>query len=260
MRSRSNAFTLIELLVVIAIIAILAAILMPVFAQAREKARGASCMSNLKQLALAHLQYVIDYDGWFSPHDDGYPNQGCAVNTRGGFTPHIAIYPYVKNSQVYVCPSDPCAVPARTWPPTGGTNPRGCRSCGGVNAMWSSYNYGRIDAGNNTDAIWPTNGFKDSQVNRPGETVMMMEGAEEDHGADRSGPINSTELNCTQAFTAMGICELPCPGQSRCNNAFYFRVYTRHTGGLNVAFFDGHVKFFQHERMSVCHFRLSNHR
>src|SRR5579883_3098687 len=61
-KKASSAFTLIELLVVIAIIAILAAILFPVFAQAREKARGASCLSNVKQINLAFIQYVQDYD------------------------------------------------------------------------------------------------------------------------------------------------------------------------------------------------------
>src|SRR5271165_1518177 len=78
---KRSGFTLIELLVVIAIIAILAAILFPVFAQAREKARQASCQSNLKQLGLAFLQYAVDYDGCFPapitnqfiPNGAGFP-------------------------------------------------------------------------------------------------------------------------------------------------------------------------------------------
>ena len=91
MRSKRRAFTLIELLVVIAIIAILAAILFPVFARAREKARTASCQSNLKQLALAVLMYAQDYDER-TPGQD----QGCWT---------VMIYPYVRNDQIYTCPS-----------------------------------------------------------------------------------------------------------------------------------------------------------
>src|SRR6266704_6401772 len=71
MRTKNTAFTLIELLVVIAIIAILAAILFPVFAQAREKARGASCLSNLKQMGLAWMMYAQDYDEQFPFADPG---------------------------------------------------------------------------------------------------------------------------------------------------------------------------------------------
>jgi prepilin-type N-terminal cleavage/methylation domain-containing protein/prepilin-type processing-associated H-X9-DG protein len=93
-----RAFTLIELLVVIAIIAILAAILFPVFAQAREKARQSSCASNEKQLGLAIIQYTSDYDGTFPI---GW-NQGEYIN---GAWP-IRIAPYVKNLGVFVCPSD----------------------------------------------------------------------------------------------------------------------------------------------------------
>ena len=82
-RSLKSGFTLIELLVVIAIIAILAAILFPVFAQAREKARQASCLSNLKQLALASMQYIQDYDEQFYPHrfncDGGDGSGGAKV-------------------------------------------------------------------------------------------------------------------------------------------------------------------------------------
>src|SRR5580692_6008483 len=96
-RSKKTGFTLIELLVVIAIIAILAAILFPVFAQAREKARQASCMSNLKQLGLAELQYVQDYDETYS----GSWNCGnAACNGSRVYYPEM-IYPYAKNTGIF---------------------------------------------------------------------------------------------------------------------------------------------------------------
>jgi prepilin-type N-terminal cleavage/methylation domain-containing protein/prepilin-type processing-associated H-X9-DG protein len=96
-RSRAG-FTLIELLVVIAIIAILAAILFPVFAQAREKARQASCQSNLKQYAAATLMYIQDYDELFPMNSY---LQGTCVSTF-----YLAVDPYVKNAQVPQCPSE----------------------------------------------------------------------------------------------------------------------------------------------------------
>ena len=101
-----KGFTLIELLVVIAIIAILAAILFPVFAQARAKARGASCLSNVKQLALGFTMYAQDYDESFPQWqwDKNY-NPGGNPNVNNGKTVWFnAIYPYVKNAQVYTCP------------------------------------------------------------------------------------------------------------------------------------------------------------
>lgn len=94
-RKSFQGFTLIELLVVIAIIAILAAILFPVFAQAREKARQASCISNNKQVGLAILQYVQDYDESM-PSGVYQPGLGWMGQT----------YPYMKNAQVYKCPDD----------------------------------------------------------------------------------------------------------------------------------------------------------
>jgi prepilin-type N-terminal cleavage/methylation domain-containing protein len=106
---RPNAFTLIELLVVIAIIAILAAILFPVFAQAREKARQASCLSNIKQLTLGMVMYAQDYDETFPQWQwdrqcgwaecNGGPNNATTLWSN-------AIFPYVRNAQVYLCPSD----------------------------------------------------------------------------------------------------------------------------------------------------------
>jgi len=102
-RRNKKGFTLIELLVVIAIIAILAAILFPVFAQAREKARQAGCQSNMKQVSLAFLMYSIDYDEQFmSPYYYGY-----VTDSATGATP---LEPYIKNhsggskATVWVCP------------------------------------------------------------------------------------------------------------------------------------------------------------
>ncbi len=91
-----KGFTLIELLVVIAIIAILAAILFPVFARAREKARMASCSSNLKQIALGFLMYVQDYDERTPP----------GGNWSGALYWQLRIYPYLKNVQIFTCPSE----------------------------------------------------------------------------------------------------------------------------------------------------------
>jgi len=120
MRSRiRNGFTLIELLVVIAIIAILAAILFPVFAQAREKARATSCLSNLKQVGLGAVMYAQDYDELFPGSWQWSP---CAIQAHSPYIlpapitmaqaeTQCQICPYVKNAQVFSCPSrqNPCS-------------------------------------------------------------------------------------------------------------------------------------------------------
>src|ERR1700761_7609882 len=100
--SRRQAFTLIELLVVIAIICILAAILFPVFARAREKARQTACASNMKQLGLAVRQYTSDYDeryptgNYYDTIHSWYWGLGWAGE----------LYPYVKSQNVFTCPDD----------------------------------------------------------------------------------------------------------------------------------------------------------
>lgn len=95
---KRKGFTLIELLVVIAIIAILAAILFPVFAQAREKARGASCLSNTKQLALGVMMYAQDYD-------EKIPILGVVAENRGRWM--WQIQPYIKNKSIFTDPNTP---------------------------------------------------------------------------------------------------------------------------------------------------------
>ena len=125
-----RGFTLIELLVVIAIIAILAAILFPVFAKAREKARQSSCLSNIKQLQLAVLQYAQDYDerniyDRLAHPGPANPTAGPYQSTYGGI--YIfwkdSLTPYVKNSQIWICPSDKqegttcCVPPRRSYQP-----------------------------------------------------------------------------------------------------------------------------------------------
>ena len=97
-KSRRIGFTLIELLVVISIIAILAAILFPVFARARENARRASCQSNLKQIGLGMMQYSQDYDEKLPPGNDTVEHVGCGWGGQ--------LFPYIKSSQIFTCPSD----------------------------------------------------------------------------------------------------------------------------------------------------------
>src|SRR5205085_3653962 len=126
-KASRHAFTLIELLVVIAIIAILAAILFPVFAKAREKARQASCTSNVKQLGMAWMMYVQDYDETFPPSNTtqvsaSTPNPEWIPQAAGAFPckpcrpknkltnlpydPRIFALPYIQNTDIYKCPSD----------------------------------------------------------------------------------------------------------------------------------------------------------
>lgn len=105
-RNNKSAFTLIELLVVIAIISILAAILFPVFGRARENARRASCMSNMKQIGLAIMQYTQDYDEKY-PYMSSYDNSNIPFTSEynGRISIFAQIYPYTKSYQILRCPS-----------------------------------------------------------------------------------------------------------------------------------------------------------
>lgn len=134
---KKKAFTLIELLVVIAIISILAAILFPVFARARENARRTSCLSNTKQLGLALMQYTQDYDerypslGWSATDKAIYPN-----GVQGNNNWIMRIYPYAKSVQLFNCPSSD----RQPW--AGEITVAGLTSYGGNNQLLSRPNYG----------------------------------------------------------------------------------------------------------------------
>jgi prepilin-type N-terminal cleavage/methylation domain-containing protein/prepilin-type processing-associated H-X9-DG protein len=147
-KTSRKGFTLIELLVVIAIIAILAAILFPVFAKAREKARQATCESNLKQIGLATLQYNQDYDEAFYPHrENGVPNplvsQFPTTQITGNATGRTfwisLLQPYTKSLGLFKCPSNPNA-----W---AGGDPSGAVCGGDPSANQSSIGCGGVGYG-----------------------------------------------------------------------------------------------------------------
>lgn len=147
---RRQGFTLIELLVVIAIIAILAAILFPVFARAREKARQTSCLSNQKQIGLALMMYVQDYDETYP----AYYNFGSTVPAGARYWNDV-IQPYTKNWQMFICPSQ------------------------STTSYYASYaaNYYFVFSNFEHDSSWPPeHGDKLSEIKRPAEIIAVAEG------------------------------------------------------------------------------------
>ena len=151
--SKRYGFTLIELLVVIAIIAILAAILFPVFAKVREKARQISCLSNMKQLALGEVQYNQDYDEKYAPGASSY---GLGNGWAG------QIYPYVKSVNVFICPDDSSA-----YLHAGGT--------GNDSGHAASYGYNRNCSQYNTTNAPGADGQVLSAFTAPASTVLLFE-------------------------------------------------------------------------------------
>jgi prepilin-type N-terminal cleavage/methylation domain-containing protein/prepilin-type processing-associated H-X9-DG protein len=149
---KCSAFTLIELLVVIAIIAVLAAILFPVFSQAREKARQASCLSNLKQIGLAVLQYAQDYD-------ERLPGVRNPAAPGGSHPDTVAmLHPYTRSIQIWRCPSHADA------------------SLEGP--QYFSYGYNYYHLGRPSDDDWARNaggGISMAALTRPSHTVCMAE-------------------------------------------------------------------------------------
>ena len=211
-RRPTRAFTLVELLVVIAIIALLAAILFPVFSQARENARRSSCLNNMKQIGLGMLQYLQDADDVYPPHYNG-PQKWPQM-----------LDPYVKNDQVYQCPDRP------------GFTYTGDYDSAGTIAYGMNYWLNRY--------YFPT--LVVASVARPSQTVWIAEINGVPLGSD---PASVTQYQCYPSY--YGAVEFP----TSTSYGIYVtpetsgRLSTRHAGGLNVIWADGHAKWTHRETL-----------
>ncbi len=201
-----RGFTLIELLVVIAIIAILAAILFPVFAKAREKARQSTCLSNVKQLTLGFMMYAQDYDEYIRSAYLPMPESRY-------WSWMFGIEPYVKNDQVFACPSESWAV---GW---GGKSPSP-RLSYGMNYSYLGYSSAQYTLG---------------QIKSPAETVLIAD----------SGPhLLSSGTSISDSNTQYIYPASPDPPAAFPDRPFVRQhaVYLRHNETANCGFVDGHAK------------------
>lgn len=227
---RKRGFTLIELLVVIAIIAILAAILFPVFARAREAARATSCKSNLKQIVMGALMYTQDYDeiivtSWAGRRNNANVNQRYDVPGSGSNDTYwmYLILPYTKNTGIYKCPSHNLAIePDR------------------INPQRTSYGHQHNNLGWSLGAAPSL-----ADLKTPADTIYFSDvGRHANWAAFLANPDNEAFTTSTGGFTytrnytqCMG-----CPGISPTCCADATTVVAKHSGMVNIAFVDGHVK------------------
>ena len=252
-----RAFTLIELLVVIAIIAILAAILFPVFAQAREKARQTSCLSNLKQLGLGLNMYAQDYDGTLSQTSWELGSFKAKVHWS------YLVQPYIKNQQIFVCPSD-------THPVTplnrlcGPGDVIGSTLCDAQAPKFSYINSYNVMPAH--DWLSPT----ESAIERPANTIVLGERRNNMNDAKQTligqwkgvtpfistssthGTGNGSGQVCPgDTYRLATIAEVNAglaPSNSNDNPEIVRVQFDRHVGGANYNFFDGHAKWYHLEQ------------
>lgn len=221
--TRKKGFTLIELLVVIAIISILAAILFPVFARARENARRTSCLSNIKQMGLALMQYTQDYDEGLPPthitgYTGSYPDNTPWVS--GNLYWAQILHPYHKSTQVFFCPSSPS--PDRT-------DPR--RS-----------NYGANEA---VLPIPPATPLKLVAIVSPASIYVMMDASDTRINFARTNTVGGGIYYVPGMGDAGGSCDtLTGTNLKDCQSG-------RHFGGVSVGFADGHAKWLKTSTLRV---------
>ena len=237
---RGAGFTLIELLVVIAIIAILAAILFPVFAQAREKARQAACLSNCKQMALGIMQYTQDFD-------ELLPVQGDTGQCRGRW--QWQLFPYVKNEQVFTCPN----LPDNQWKATVSTPPATCDQTlrlgqGDISGYGWNTALGYDTRGQNpvNSSIAP--GYSLTDIKKPSETIMIGDVSYDGEAGyamvARNPALNPSGKNPAWYFanfrhnTARTIDYTSSAAGKKGRNPFPLPV----EGRANFVFLDGHAK------------------
>jgi len=259
MFNRKSAFTLIELLVVIAIIAILAAILFPVFATARERARMTACLSNEKQIGLGLMQYVGD-------NDECYP---CGVGNSFGYGWGGQVYPYLKSTKVFACPSDPtqvCPSPACSNTANDVVVSYGFNSVINQPATTGSINGNmtKMTAPSLTVMVFEVTGcsanvsdplegtdpaMKSQNVTPIGNGGQLVAG----WGSVANEPKNSPPYNSQVYATGVlggGIGEANCSFDVRVAgggmiypNAGDLTIMGRHVNGANFVMADGHAKF-----------------
>jgi len=205
---RRTGFTLIELLVVIAIIAILAAILFPVFARAREKARQSACLSNEKQIMLACLSYAQDYDEQlpYSAYSTG------AATWTYNYSWRSAVLPYMKNAQILFCPSK-----KMTTSPFSATNDGSAAESG--YAMNTFYSDNASDSG----LPDPPQGASLGAIDDASSCIFLTES----DGGYAWGP--------SQTSWDPAVSYVPAATGAA----------GRHNGGANYAFVDGHTKWLK---------------
>jgi len=204
-----HGFTLIELLVVIAIIAILAAILFPVFAKAKEKAKSTSCLSNMKQIGLACTMYLTDYDDCYPQTQLDYSGHYYAGYS---WWPEM-IQPYVKNWQMLQCPSKtPTMVTSLI---TGETIPYLI-----ADAYTINQNFGYRGDNWTTGSGLGTYAVNASTIENPAEIIFVSEG----------------ENHCTAPFW-----------WNWAGGDGYYHLEMRHNGGANATFADGHAKWMNEQ-------------